>query len=181
MIVVILAGGQGRRHGGNKALAPWDDTTLIGAVIARMAPQADRLAINARGDLARPLSAFGLPILIDDVDFSELGPLCGVRTAMKWASAAGDSHVVTAPCDMPDLPVDMVARLMAADAADIVHFAGARDHPLCTRWSVSLLTALEDALAQADGGLAVMRFVSQQQVITLPTVDDAAFANINAL
>ncbi len=181
MIVVILAGGQGRRHGGNKALAPWNETTLIGAVVARLAPQAQRLAINARADLARPLSDFGLPILIDDADFSDLGPLSGVRTAMKWASAAGDGHVITVPCDMPDLPLDMAAQLAAADEADIVHFSGARDHALCARWRVSLLPALEEALTQADGGLAVMRFVSQQQVIKLPTGDDDAFANINSL
>ncbi|WP_443751119.1 molybdenum cofactor guanylyltransferase [Asticcacaulis solisilvae] len=167
--------------GGTKALAPWNGTTLIAAVIDRMAAQASAMALNARPDQAQDLARFGLPVLVDDEDLADLGPLSGVRTALAWAQARGNDHVVTAPCDMPDLPKDMVARLMAADAADIAYFATMRDHPLCARWSVSLLPGLEAALAGADGGLAVMRFVERQTVIKLPTEDDAAFANINSL
>lgn len=177
---MILAGGQAARMGGMKALAPWNGATLIEAVIARLKPQAAILAINARPDQAEALAAFGLPVLADDL-FADLGPLSGVRTALVWARDRGQDHVITAPCDMPNLPSDMVARLMAAGPADIVHFAGARDHPLCARWAVSILPALDAALAAADGGLAVMRFVERQLVIKLPTGDDAAFTNINAL
>jgi molybdopterin-guanine dinucleotide biosynthesis protein A len=168
---------------GVKALAPWNGVTLIEAVIARLRSQADVLALNARPDQAGDLAAFGLPVLIDDDNLSDLGPLSGVRTALKWAGEHGYAHVIIAPCDMPNLPEDMVARLMAVEAADIVYFAGARDHPLCARWSVALLPVLDAELmaAKADGGLAVMRFVERRTVIKLAAGNNAAFTNINSL
>jgi len=181
--VVILAGGQATRMNGVKALAPWIGATLIEAVIARLQPQADTLAINVRSDQAADLAAFGLPLLVDDERVSDLGPLSGVRTALVWARDHARAYVVTAPCDMPDLPDDMVARLMAVEAAEIVYFAGARDHPLCARWAVSLLPVVDAELtaAKADGGLAVMRFVERRLAIKLPAGDNAAFTNINSL
>lgn len=180
--VVILAGGRATRMGGIKALAPWNGTTLIATVIDRMAAQGTAMALNARPDQAQDLARFGLPVLVDDDDLADLGPLSGVRTAMAWAKSRGDDHVVTTPCDMPNLPADMVAQLMAAEPADIAYFAGTRDHPLCARWAVSLLPVLDAALsaARAEGGLAVMTFVGRQSTVTL-TGDDAAFTNINAL
>ncbi len=179
----ILAGGRATRMGGMKALAPWNGASLIEAVIGRIAPQVTALALNARPDQAEALSLFRLPVLVDDLPLADLGPLSGVRTALLWASGLGEDHVITAPCDMPSLPADMVARLMAVEAADIVYFAGVRDHPLCARWNIGMLPVLDAALAaaKADGGLTVMRFVERHGAIRLPTGDDAAFANINAL
>ncbi len=178
--IVILAGGRATRMGGVKALSPWNGTTLIATVIDRMAAQASAMAINARPDQAGDLAAFGLPVLTDDDNLSDLGPLSGVRTALQWARGRRNDHVVTAPCDMPNLPNDMVEKLVAAEPADIAYFVTARDHPLCARWSVSLLPTLEKALAVADGGLAVMRFVESQSVVKVAG-DDAAFMNINSL
>ena len=181
--VVILAGGRATRMGGSKALAPWNGTTLIATVIDRMAAQASAMALNARPDQAQDLAQFGLPVLVDNDHLADLGPLSGVRTALEWTRGRGQDHVITAPCDMPNLPADMVQRLAAAEPAAIVYFAGSRDHPLCARWHVSLLPVLDAALegGKADGGLGVMRFVERQDAIKLPTGDDAAFVNINSL
>lgn len=176
--LVILAGGRGLRMGGNKPMHPFEGGTLIGTVIARLEPQARDIAINA----AEPtLSVFGLSLIYDDPAFADLGPLSGIRTALKWAQNRGNTHVITAPCDMPRLPETLVSRLMAAprDDAEVVYFAGARDYPLCALWSVAILADLEDALRDADGGLAVMRFLSTRRVVKLEAGDDNAFMNIN--
>ncbi len=167
--------------GDNKPLAPYGGTTLIEATLARLRPQADDIRINARPDLADALAILGLPLLIDDAEFADLGPLSGVRTALKAAKDAGHDHVVTAPCDMPNLPTDMVAQLTAADG-DIVHFSGACDYPLCARWKTTLLLSLEAALvaARPHGGLRVMRYIAGQAATRLPA-DDDAFININTL
>ncbi|MBP2161700.1 MULTISPECIES: molybdenum cofactor guanylyltransferase [Asticcacaulis] len=177
--LVILAGGQGLRMGGNKPLHPYDGGTLIGAVIARLEPQVRDMAINA----AEPgLSVFGLPLLYDEPALADLGPLSGIQTALKWARTRGDTYVITAPCDMPRLPENLVSRLMAVpqEGAEVVYFAGSRDYPLCARWSVAILPDLEDALRAAEGGLAVMRFLSGRRVVKLEAGDDGAFVNINA-
>jgi len=176
--LVILAGGQGLRMGGNKPMHPYEGGTLIGAVIARLKPQVRNMAINS-AELV--LSVFDLPLLFDEKDLANLGPLSGVRTALTWAKTRGATHVITAPCDMPCLPEDFVSRLMAVphDDAEVVYFAGARDYPLCARWNTAILADLENALRVAEGGLAVMRFLSSRKVIKLEAGDDAAFININ--
>ena len=102
-----------------------------------------------------------------------------VYEAFDMARAAEDAMVITAPCDMPDLPDDMAAQLLAAPTADVVYFKGERDYPLCALWRISVADDLRRALQQADGGLAVMRFLATQTVHTIPVSDDTAFVNIN--
>ncbi len=180
-MLVILAGGQGSRMGGNKPLQPYGRTTLIEATLDRLRPQAHDIQINARPDLAADLTYLGLPLIFDASDFADLGPLSGVRTAVREAARLGRDYVVTAPCDMPALPSDMIMRLRNEEA-DIVHFRGERDYPLCALWRTSLLPALDAALtaARPEGGVRVMRFIASQASIALRG-DPAAFININTL
>ncbi|MCR6659460.1 MAG: molybdenum cofactor guanylyltransferase [Asticcacaulis sp.] len=180
--LVLLAGGKGKRMGGNKPFAPYGHSTLIETLIARLKPQVRGLVINAgakESPLILPLSCLGLPLIFDAPDLIDLGPLTGVLSALVMARAVGDAQVITAPCDMPALPEDMVAQLLAAPPADIVYFKGERDYPLCALWRVSVAEALREALQKTEGGLAVMRFLASQNVRTVPVSDDAAFANIN--
>ena len=178
MIVVVLAGGEGRRLGGNKPLHPWRGTTLIEATIARLTRQAEAIYINA----GPGLETLGYPLVFDDPDLAGLGPLSGVRSAIRLAAELGRDAVVTAPCDMPDLPLDMVARLSGSDA-DIVHFSGERDYPLTTLWRTSLLPSLDAALiaARREGGLKVMRYIQSQSFVRLEVDDPGAFRNVNRL
>ena len=163
--------------GGNKPLHPWRGTTLIEATIARLKPQARAIYINA-GPIG--LERLGHPLIHDDPAFAGLGPLSGVRSALYLAAGLGHEAVVTAPCDMPDLPLDLVARLSEVHA-DIVHFFAERDYPLTTLWRTSLLPSLDAALlaARPDGGLKVMRYIQSQSFVRLPADDPAAFRNIN--
>jgi molybdopterin-guanine dinucleotide biosynthesis protein A len=178
--VVILAGGEGKRMGGQKPFAPYGHSTLIEATMARLKPQTREIVINAGAPgtaLALPLSCLNARLTFDEL--SGLGPLSGVLSALDMAKADGDSSVITAPCDMPNLPDDMVAQLMAAPPADVVYFSGARDYPLCALWQVSVADALRDALQKAEGGLAVMRFLATLKTGCIAVSDDAAFTNIN--
>ena len=164
--------------GGDKPMYPFEGSTLIGAVIARLEPQVRDMAINA----AQPkLSVFGLPLLYDEPALADLGPLSGVRTALQWAATRQCAHVITVPCDMPRLPANLVSRLTAVpmDETDVVHFTGARDYPLCALWNTAVLPDLEDALRAAEGGLAVMRFLGNRRIVKLEAGDDSAFVNIN--
>lgn len=177
--LVILAAGKGTRMGGNKPLHPWGHSTLIETVIDRLSPQASALAVNADPARADDLHRLGLPLIFDAPATAGRGPLSGVLSALVWAGDHGEAFVVTAPCDMPDLPTDLVARLMMAPEADIVYFSGARDYPLCARWATGLHPRLQAALAGVADGLKVMRFIEGCRHIALPAGDDQAFANIN--
>ena len=64
---VILAGGLATRMGGgDKGLLPLGDSTILGHVIDRLAPQVAGLALNANGDPAR-FAALGLPVIADSI------------------------------------------------------------------------------------------------------------------
>ena len=82
---LILAGGLSRRMGGEKPLKPLAGQPMISRVISRIAPQVERLAINANSDPA-PYLEYGLPVLPDTIG-GHLGPLAGVLTGLPVAAA----------------------------------------------------------------------------------------------
>jgi molybdenum cofactor guanylyltransferase len=155
---VILAGGLSRRMGGgDKCLRPLGGRPILARVIERLAPQVDRLALNANGDPAR-FAAFGLPVLPDSVA-GFAGPLAGVLAGMDWAAGEGLPLIATAAADTPFFPETLVADLQAAMARAGTPLAvamtedterGYSPHPTFGLWSVSLR---EDLRAALEGGL----------------------------
>ena len=170
----IIAGGQSQRMGQDKALLRFGATTLIEAVIARLAPQAATLFINANGD-ARRLAFTGLDIVADAEQWRGAGPLAGVCAALRFAQGLGWAELATAPCDAPSLPLDFVARLAAAKTASGACVAAARGprglEPMFALWSVSAVTALEARLARGQNSL-------REAIAALGGVE-AAFAAAN--
>ncbi|BAO28016.1 molybdenum cofactor guanylyltransferase MobA [Sulfuritalea hydrogenivorans] len=110
---VILAGGQGRRMGGvDKGLQLLDGRPLVQWVLERLAPQVGTVLISANQNLER-YAEFGCPVLPDRVS-GFAGPLAGLHAAL---GAAATPLLMTAPCDSPFLPADLVQRLrLALDA-----------------------------------------------------------------
>ena len=110
---VILAGGQATRMGGgDKALLPLGEETILDHVIDRLTPQVAGLALNANGDPAR-FASYGLPVLPDSVA-GHPGPLAGVLAGLDWAAGHGAGTIVTVAADTPFFPCDLVPRLLHA-------------------------------------------------------------------
>ena len=175
---VILAGGLGRRMGGvDKGLQLLDGRPMVGWVIERLAPQIDELRINTNQNRAA-YESFGYPVFADDVpDFA--GPLAGLHAALQRAS---HPLVVTAPCDSPFLPDDLVVRLYAGLTEKGADLAVARTfeqvHPVFCLCRRELLAGLADYLA--GGGRRVDRWHSSLNVAIVSFDDEAeAFRNIN--
>jgi molybdopterin-guanine dinucleotide biosynthesis protein A len=153
-VILVLAGGRATRMGGgDKALQPFADTTLLDHVLGRLALQrASKIVLNANGDPQR-LARFGLPVLADTVP-DHPGPLAGVLAGMEWAldHAPETTDLVTVPTDSPFVPLDLVARLVEArDAAgaDMACAAsGGQVHPVCGLWPVRLAPLLRRALVE---------------------------------
>lgn len=177
---VILAGGRARRiGGGDKGLLVVGGQPIVARVVERLQPQVAALALNANGDPAR-FAAFGLPVLPDDVaDFP--GPLAGILAGMEWGARIGAEAVVTAACDTPFPPCDLVARLReaAARAGAPVAVAAAPDgsHPTFGLWSVHLRDDLRAALRQ--GVRRVSRWAADNGAAVAAFPDSAAFLNVN--
>lgn len=183
---IILAGGLATRMGGgDKCLLPLGDARVIDHVIARIAPQVARLALNANGDPAR-FSDLNLPVLADSIE-GFAGPLAGVLAGLDWAAGQGASHIVSVAADTPFFPRDLVARLQQeTDPAHPIALAatphpdrGKTRHPTFGLWPVALRDDLRAALQ--DGLRKVVQWTDLHGTATV--VFDAGandpFFNIN--
>jgi len=182
---VILAGGKATRMGGgDKGLLRVRDLRLIDHVIARLAPQCARLAINANGDPAR-FAEFRLPVLPDSLP-EYPGPLAGVLAGLDWAAERGHDAIVTAAADTPFFPRDLVARLRAAAGPEGLALAGALDetgklwrHPTFGLWPVALREDLRDALKGGLRKIVLWTDMHQAGLAEFPTGPFDPFFNVN--
>ena len=147
---VILAGGKGRRMGGqDKGLVELDGRPLIKHVLAIIAPQVGTVIVNANRNLDR-YAGFGYPVVRDDLqDFQ--GPLAGFAAAM---AVANTPFIITLPCDGPLLPVDYVktmAGVLESEQAELaVAHSGDRLQPVYALLPCSLRPSLEKYLKKGD-------------------------------
>lgn len=177
---VILAGGLGTRMGGvDKGLQLHHGKALVSHVAERLAPQVGRLLINANRNESA-YAAFGYPLVADHIT-GFAGPLAGLHAAL---GAADTPLVVTAPCDSPGLPLDLVGRLhhalLAGQANLAIVRAADRLHPVFCLCHRSLQPQLAAYLE--NGGRRVAAWCAAMGAIEVDFSDQcAAFGNFNSL
>jgi molybdenum cofactor guanylyltransferase len=176
---VILAGGLGRRMGSiDKGLAELRGRPLAAWVAERLAPQVDELLISANRNGER-YAALGHRVIGDRIP-GFAGPLAGLHAALE---AAAHPLVVTAPCDSPFLPADLVLRLfsgLTATGADVaVAVTGGRVQPVFCLCRRGVLPQLANYLASGERRMA--GWYATLKVVEVAFDDEAkAFANINS-
>ncbi|MBZ2209074.1 molybdenum cofactor guanylyltransferase MobA [Massilia soli] len=185
---LILAGGRGSRMGHvDKGLQPFRGKAMAAHIIERLAPQVGAVAINANQNLEQ-YAAFGVPVWPDDLQGFE-GPMAGLETGLRRCAT---DYLVTAPCDSPFLPTDLVARLSAAletSGADLAlaeteepDDSGAmrvQPHPVFALVKRSALPHLAAFLA--TGGRRMDGWYGAIKVVRVRFGDASAFRNINTL
>lgn len=142
LVAVILAGGDGRRIGGDKPNIMLDGRSLIDRAIDHVA----QWCIPARLSVREPgqVGATRLAEVHDDLRFE--GPIGGLLGALAWAEDFGARRVITIACDMPYLPCDLRRRLDAAavqSGVPAVATSLQRRHPVCSVWPVGCLGPLQ--------------------------------------
>ena len=176
---VVLAGGRATRWDGrDKGLIQVSGRPMISHVLDALAPQVERIIINANRNLDE-YRAFGLPVVTDaSRDF--LGPLAGIASGM---AAARTEWVAITPCDSPLLAADCVGRLVSAceddERTDIaVAHDGERIQPVFALIRRDLLGALDAFLE--SGERKIDRWYGQQQMQLVDFSDNPDnFLNIN--
>ena len=147
---IVLAGGESRRMGRDKALVRLDGLRLVDRTVARLVPQVAALAVSRHAG-----GLDGLPpgvALVTDGAGAHAGPLAGLLAGLDWVAARDPAatHAVTVPVDAPLLPDDLVARLSEARAAAgadaAVALSGDRRHSVTALWPVSARGVLRAAL-----------------------------------
>ncbi|HWT14960.1 MAG TPA: molybdenum cofactor guanylyltransferase MobA [Patescibacteria group bacterium] len=174
----ILAGGRGLRMGGvDKGLVLHEGRALVAHMIERLEPQVGGLMISANRNVDR-YSTFGFPVLTDD-DEGFLGPLAGIARLLREVET---DFLVTTPCDTPDFPEDLVARLLArqtetgADA--VVAHDGEQRQFLFALYKRGLADSAAAALAA--GERAVWRWHENLNLAEAAVPGGDAFANLNS-
>jgi molybdopterin-guanine dinucleotide biosynthesis protein A len=182
---VILAGGLSRRMGGgDKCLRALGGKPILAHIIERIRPQVGALVLNANGDPAR-FASFGLPVAGDVVE-GFAGPLAGVLTGMEWAArhAPACRFLASFASDAPFVPRDLVARLLAAVAAQGADLAcassGGQAHPVFGLWRVDLAQALRRAVVE-EQLFKVDRWTARYKLVQVefPAVPIDPFFNAN--
>jgi molybdopterin-guanine dinucleotide biosynthesis protein A len=138
----ILAGGQARRFGSDKAQALYDGARLIDRVAAALAAQCGAVVVCGREE---PEFA-----CIPDWPEAGLGPLGGLAAALRHAQAKGFTYVLSAGVDAPDLPHDLAATLKGEGAAIV------ESQPVVGLWPAAAAPTLADFMA--GGGRSLYRF-----------------------
>ncbi len=138
----ILAGGQARRFGSDKAQALYAGERLIDRVAAALSAQCESLVVCGREEAGFTC--------IPDWPEAGLGPLGGLAAALRHASERGFTHVLSAGVDAPDLPRDLAAQL-AGEGAAIVE-----SQPVVGLWPADAAPALE--VFVGSGGRSLYRF-----------------------
>ena len=111
---LILAGGRGSRLGGiDKGLLHLHGVPLARRVAQRLAPQVNALLLSANRHPER-YRALGFEPLADG-PYADAGPLAGIRAGL---AACATDWLLTVPCDMPFVPLDLCNRLLGAAAPD---------------------------------------------------------------
>ncbi|GGP25868.1 cyclic pyranopterin monophosphate synthase MoaC [Silvimonas amylolytica] len=178
---VILAGGEGRRMGGqDKGLVVLNGHALVSWVAEALRHQTrpiGQIMVSANRNLA-DYARFGFPVL-HDVYTGFSGPLAGIHAAML-ASPANTLLVV--PCDVPELPPNLLRDLATAlddhpnAQVAAVKTTDGRTHPALCLLRRSVLASLVDHIEHKQ-------FKLGDWLNTLSPVwvsFDTAFANLNS-
>ncbi len=182
---LVLAGGRGSRMGGvDKGLQNHRGVPLALHALLRLQLQVGALMINANRNIGA-YEAFGAPVWYDPpLNGSEnfAGPLAGFLAGLEHCETP---WMVTVPCDTPDFPEDLVARLAEAaerDEADIAYATTLEDgreqsHPvfclLRSELSESLVAFLH------GGGRKIDAWLGQHKAVGVRFDDARAFFNAN--
>lgn len=161
LLGAILAGGQSRRFGSDKAEALVEGKALLNHVADALRPQTDALVVAGR-DWSRLVGVADLPE-------RGIGPLGGLAGALDCAQRNGFDAVLSAGCDVLGLPSDLAKQLGEGPAI-------LNDLPIVGLWPAALGSTLIAWLGD-PANRSVYRFADHIDAHRVPMPDGLINAN----
>ncbi|MEP1605842.1 MAG: molybdenum cofactor guanylyltransferase, partial [Marinomonas sp.] len=93
---------------------------------------------------------------IADRPAADMGPLGGLNAALAYAAEHSFDAVLSAPCDVPELPRDLGLQLADGIGQTADHASFVQDQPVVGLWPASLASTLDQYVS--DGGRALYGF-----------------------
>ena len=180
---VVLAGGQSRRLGRDKAIEPVGGQPLISRVVERISPLCDEVLVvvadQAQG-AALPLGR-GCRTVVDR--YPGAGSLGGIFSGLD---AADTSWVLAVACDMPFLNLDLLRCMLSLregfDA--VVPVIEGRPEPTHSLYSKACLPFIEPRLVSRDLKISGfyedirVKYLAEEEVCSLDP-ECLSFFNVN--
>lgn len=157
----IIAGGQSRRFGSDKALAEIGGSPLLDHVAKALAAQTGALIVCGR-DWPGLTS-------IPDRPAPDQGPLGGICAALRYAADNGFDAVLTAGCDTLPVPTDL--RTLLGNGPAVIN-----GQHIFGLWPAVLADALDHHLA-SQHDRTMRGWIALSGARTVPC--DTAFHNLN--
>ena len=173
--VYILAGGQSRRFGSDKARAWAGGHPLIVRVAHAAAALGPSITVVGR---AGEYEDLGLRTIGDDPP--GVGPIGGLAAALADAGANGAAWLLLLSCDFVTLQPHWLGQLCneAEAPGQAIAFRGERIEPLCAIYHVSSISAVREAITAGD--YALHRLLGRLDARYLPLPEDwPALAHVN--
>lgn len=172
---IVMAGGDSRRMGRDKALLPIDGEPMISRILRQLKPTFNKVLVSA----AKPdaFSFPGIDVVADEAPGA--GPLMALVSALEKSET--DLNFVM-PCDIPDPPPHLIVSLLrAAKEAEIavpVNDSGQLE-PLFAVYRKSVLPSAREALAR--GARRVISFYDKHVVKQIVLDRETALLNLNTM
>lgn len=175
VVGVVLAGGAGRRIGGDKATVTLDGEALLLRPLRALAAVTAEQAVVAKRGTRLPELPPGVAVWLEPD--APQHPLTGVRHAL---GAAGGRPVLCCAVDLPRLDAATLSRLLDADDgrhACVVPQVDGRLQPLCALWRSGAL----ERLSAITGEPSMRDVVAALDPLVVAFADPAPFTNVNTL
>lgn len=178
-MIAILAGGESRRMGQDKAAMLWNGRSFLEGIAVAACSVSPDVAVIGRtrpGNWSQPSIAF-----LPDTEAGE-GPLRGLEAAL---CAAGSRPVLLLACDMPLLTADALRWLLGEARArepleqGLVAVNEGRLEPLFSVYAPECLPLVREALASGRRSLHGMIQAGRFSFADVPAEVAARIANIN--
>jgi molybdenum cofactor guanylyltransferase len=173
-IGAVLAGGDGRRIGGDKAMVELEGRALLLYPLAVLRAVLDDVVVVAKQSTILPALDPEVAIWLEAEEPRH--PLAGIVHALRGARGR---PVLVVAGDMPFVTrglVGALARERSRGAAAVVPRASGRLQPLCARYDPRALTAL----AACDFGAPVRDVVAALSPRIVDWPDEEPFFNVNS-
>ncbi len=153
-IGAVLAGGRGRRIGGDKASLEIGGQTLVRRAVDALRSAGLDVALVLRPHQPVPLTAHTVAVVRDEVE--DAGPLGGLHTLLRWLPV---EWALVISCDQPFLAPELLRRLLAQPGEDVDAIVGRPANlvePLPGLYRRTCLSAVEEALVRGERSLRVL-------------------------
>ncbi len=178
LAAVVLAGGESRRMGRDKATLPGPGGAgtlaeyVVGVVAARCEPV---FVVAAPG---QPLPRLEARVIRDEIQ--GLGPLPATGRGLRAAADAGAQYAFVCAVDMPLLAAELIDELMQlaikTDAEVVLPWDG-RSHYLAAVYRTDLADRIDALVGAGERKMSALIDASDVQQIVLP--DSRALTNVN--